>query len=386
VKVTGLVKGTAYTFQVAAVNAAGTGVYSAKSSPAVVPRAVPGTPLNFMVSADDKQANLSWDAPANNGDAISDYVVKSCRGATCTEFVHEPSSNTTITVTGLSNGTAYTFKVAAKNAAGVGGEATSGGVTPRTVAGAPTGVAGTPGDRRVDLTWTAPVDSGGAAVSDYVVQYCTTTCTTFVDAVSSATSATVTGLTNGTTYTFQVAAVNAARTGGYSARSSEVTPRTVPGAPTSVTTEVNSSGGVIVSWTAPTDNGGAVITDYMVQSCISTTCTNFVRTPESALTTQTVTGLTKGTAYTFKVAAKNVAGFGAYSTASSPAVTPRSAPGAPTDIVAVPGNQKLDVTWKAPAVTNGSAITDYIINVCDTVARRTFTDQRIKAMRSPSGT
>jgi hypothetical protein len=175
----------------------------------------------------------------------------------------------------------------------------------------------------------------------------------------------VTGLTNGTTYTFQVAAVNAARTGGYSARSSEVTPRTVPGAPTSVTTEVNSSGGVIVSWTAPTDNGGAVITDYMVQSCISTTCTNFVRTPESALTTQTVTGLTKGTAYTFKVAAKNVAGFGAYSTASSPAVTPRSAPGAPTDIVAVPGNQKLDVTWKAPAVTNGSAITDYIINVCD---------------------
>jgi len=187
VKVTGLTKGTAYTFQVAAVNAAGTGVYSAKSSPAVVPRAVPGTPLNFMVAADDKQANLSWDAPANNGDVISDYVVKSCRLTTCTEFVHEPSSNTTITVTGLSNGTGYTFKVAAKNAAGVGGEATSGGVTPRTVAGAPTGVAGTPGDRRVDLTWTAPVDTGGAAVADYVVQSCIgNTCTTFVDAVSSA--------------------------------------------------------------------------------------------------------------------------------------------------------------------------------------------------------
>ena len=93
------------------------------------------------------------------------------------------------------------------------------------VPSAPTSVVGTAGSNQVSLTWSAPASDGGAAITDYVVQYATSAggaYTTFTDAVSTALSATVTGLTSGNTYYFKVAAVNAAGTGAYSSASSGV--------------------------------------------------------------------------------------------------------------------------------------------------------------------
>jgi hypothetical protein len=82
---------------------------------------------------------------------------------------------------------------------------------------------------------------------------------------------------------------------------------------------------VVVEWSAPQFNGGSAITDYTVQSCLSTTCTTFTRTASTS-TSATVTGLTKGTSYTFQVAAVNVAGTGLFAKASGSGVTPRSVP------------------------------------------------------------
>ena len=96
------------------------------------------------------------------------------------------------------------------------------------VPAAPTNVAGTPGNTRVSLAWTAPTNSGGAAITDYIVQFKTTAATswtTFSDGTSTSTSATVTGLTNGTGYVFRVAAINAAGTGSWSATSAGIAPR-----------------------------------------------------------------------------------------------------------------------------------------------------------------
>ena len=85
------------------------------------------------------------------------------------------------------------------------------------VPAAPTGISGTPGVGSVALSWTAPTNTGGAALTDYVVQYSTdqSSWTTFADGTSTATTATVTGLTGGTNYYFRVAAVNSAGTGAY---------------------------------------------------------------------------------------------------------------------------------------------------------------------------
>lgn len=94
--------------------------------------------------------------------------------------------------------------------------------------GAPTSVSGTVASGQSVVSWTAP--SGVASqtpITDYVVQYSSnsgSTWTTFSDGTSTATSATVTGLTNGTAYTFRVAAVNGVGQGAYSTASASVTP------------------------------------------------------------------------------------------------------------------------------------------------------------------
>ena len=92
---------------------------------------------------------------------------------------------------------------------------------------APSSLNATPGNSQVSLSWTAPVNVGSSAITDYVKQYSLnggSTWTTFSSSASTTTSATITGLTNGTAYVFRVAAVNAVGTGAYTAASSSVTP------------------------------------------------------------------------------------------------------------------------------------------------------------------
>jgi hypothetical protein len=87
------------------------------------------------------------------------------------------------------------------------------------VPGAPTSVVGVSGDTQVSLSWTAPSSNGGASITDYVVQYSSnsgSSWSTFVDGTSTTTTATVTGLTNGSSYTFRVSAVNDQGSGNYS--------------------------------------------------------------------------------------------------------------------------------------------------------------------------
>jgi titin len=372
--VTGLANGTAYTFRVAAVNAAGQGAFSATVS--ATPRTVPGAPSGLAASPGSTQVALSWTAPVSDGgSAASDYVVQYSAdgGSSWSTFADGVSTATSATVTGLANGTAYTFRVAAVNAAGQGAFSATASATPRTVPGAPTGLAATPGSTQVALSWTAPVSDGGSAVSDYVVQYSSnggSTWSTYVDKVSTATIATVTRLTNGTAYSFRVSAVNAAGTGAASATVS-ATPRTVPGAPTGLTAAVAPAGGVgsgqvRLSWTAPAATGGASISDYLVQySSNGGSSWSTFADATSTVTSATVTGLTNGTAYSFRVSALNVAGTGTASVTVS--ATPRTKPGAPRSVAAVVGpapgvgSGQVKVSWSAPTSTGGSPITAYVV-------------------------
>ena len=358
--VTGLTNGSTYTFKVAAINSVGTGTQSAASN-SVTPATTPGAPTIGTATGGNASASVSWTAPASNGGSpVTGYVVTPYIAGTAQTAQTFNSTATTETVTGLTNGTAYTFKVAAINSVGTGAQsAASNSVTPATTPGAPTIGTATPGNVSASLTWTAPASNGGAAITGYTVTpYIGATAQTAQTFNSTATTETVTGLTNGTAYTFEVAAINSVGTGAESAASNSVTPATTPGTPTIGTaTSGNASAGV--SWTAPASNGGSVITGYVVTPYITGTAQT-AQTFNSTATTETVTGLTNGTAYTFKVAAINAIGTGSQSAASN-SVTPATTPGAPTIGTATAGTASASVTWTAPASNGGAAITGYVV-------------------------
>jgi large repetitive protein len=223
-------------------------------------------------------------------------------------------------VSGLSNGATYTFKVAAKNVVGVGVAAVSSPVT----VGAPMApvvtAVGSPGQAKV--SWTAPANNG-AVVSKYVVSTYlgsvlqlskthTLTCSPLP--CSPPQTWTVTGLTNGSMYTFKITAANSRGTGPAGSTTIKVGSPTVPGVPTGLHATAGKASAT-VSWTGPA-NGSATITAYVVTPYKA----GVAQTPivfNSNATTETVTGLTSGRSYTFKVAARSGAGTGSASAASN---------------------------------------------------------------------
>ncbi|MBI1346297.1 hypothetical protein GC163_08395 [bacterium] len=179
----------------------------------------PGPPTGVTAAAGDTQATVSFSPPANNGwSAITTYTVTSSPGGfTAT------GSTSPITVTGLTNGVVYTLTVTATNAAGTSsGSSASNAVTPAvpTAPQPPTGVTATAGNAQATVRFSAPTNSGGAAITFYTV----TSSPGGITATGATSPLTVTGLTNGVPYTFTVTASNAVGASTGSAASSAVTP------------------------------------------------------------------------------------------------------------------------------------------------------------------
>jgi len=222
---------------------------------------------------------------------------------------------------------------------------------------APTGVSAVAGDGSAAVSWTAPADGGSPLTSHTVTPYINGAAQTpkTVSGSPPATSTTVTGLTNGTAYTFKVTATNAVGTGPASAASSAVTPGAPepPAAPTAVAAVAGDTT-ASVSWTAPAD-GGSPLTSYTITPYAGSTAQapkTVTGSPPAASTT--VTGLTNGTEYTFRVKATNDVGTGPASAPSDP-VTP-SAPQGPQYVQRV-GAEQLSVGLAGLSVTPSSPIT-----------------------------
>ncbi|MBR7828543.1 cadherin-like domain-containing protein [Actinospica sp. MGRD01-02] len=257
------------------------------------PPAAPGTPVvgGTVLSG---AALLSWAAPADNGAPIQSYQVDYSGGSqTC------PASPCTIT--GLTNGTTYTFTVKAQNVVGWSpASARSGPATPNTVPGAVSGLAvSDPQNGTLKLNWNAAPDQG-TPVLDYAVTW-----TGGGSATVSGTSFTATGLVNDTVYTFTVIPVNRQGPGPSATVSGQSAGAPAqPAAPSFSATELagSNSRAVTISWTAVDPNGPGPTTYTVTRTgggtdtvCSNVTATNCL---DAGIAND-------GTVYTYTVTAMN---------------------------------------------------------------------------------
>jgi hypothetical protein len=172
-------------------------------------------------------ATVSWSAPSA-GAPPSSYLITPYAGSDPQTPTTAGGSATSASLTALTAGTAYTFTVRALNEGGAGPEsAHSNAITPgsATAPAPPTVALARPASHSALVSWTAPADDGGSPVtSQTVTPYVGTTPQTPVQVGGTATTTTVPGLTNGTSYTFTVTATNAAGTSAPSDASNAVTP------------------------------------------------------------------------------------------------------------------------------------------------------------------
>lgn len=264
---------------------------------------IPRAPIGVNAVAGNGKATINW---KNSADAASYNVYyKTTAGVTRANGMKVAGALSGISITGLTNGTAYYFVVTAVNVRGESGLSAEVRAKPQVlVPSAPTGVNADAGNGQAAITWLA---SSGAV--SYNIYYSTTAGVTTGNGtkISGATSGgAITGLSNGTVYYFVVTAVNAE---GESAVSSEViaTPQAPPDAPT-LNIPMPGDGRVTLSWSATT-TGGPVVS-YKVYYSAGTTVTT--ADMEAALggasISYMVNGLTNATQYAFIVTAVNAIG------------------------------------------------------------------------------
>ncbi len=299
---------------------------------------------------------MSWTAPSSaGGSAISGYSVTATPTVGGVARGCSTTGATSCSVTGLTNGTAYTFRVTATNSAGEGPPSSpSNSATPVGPPSRPSVTQVVGGNGSATISWSAPTDDGGSQLNGYIVSASpavsgvSRTCSTSLTLSGLATSCTITGLLNGTEYTFTVGASNRAGLKGLpSVLSDPVTPATAPGSPF-ITSAVAGNGLVTVSWNPSSDTGGAPVLNYTVTA--SPTVGGVARTCVTGGNSCVVSGLTNGVAYTFTVTARNRVGTGSASGSSVPA-TP-AAP-LPTTVSAKTGTPVLT----SSAVTMITAVT-----------------------------
>ena len=264
-------------------------------------------PLSVSAVRGNAESTVSWAVPSGceGSSDVTGYTVTAIPGgASCTT-----TGATSCTVTGLNNGTPYTFQVVASSVDGDSiSSAPSNTVTPATVPDAPTITEVTSGNAAVTIKFDAPVDDGGSVITGYTA---TSSPANITAANCTSQQCTVTGLTNGVAYTFTVAASNAVGAGPASEPSPQVTPFTVPAAPTNLVAHPR-TGSIKMAFVAG-DTGGSPIENYEVSLNGGTSWSPL--TPADTASPITITGLSNDTEYSVMLRAINAAGAGPASVA-----------------------------------------------------------------------
>lgn len=352
-----LSNGTTYQVKIRAINSAGSGVESNAWSG--TPAGIPGAPTDLSVTPGNTSVTATWVAPlSNGGSAITGYTVTSNPEArTCTT-----TGATSCSISGLTNGTTYTFTVKATNAIGDSANSVASASVIPGVPDAPLITGVTPGNGQLSLDFNAPNDSG-SAITNYSYSTNGGANWTTLSPASTASPIVISGLANGTGYNVAIKAINARGSSAMSNIVVTATPTitaTAPGAPT-ITSIAPANASLLVSFTVGS-NGGEAITGYEYNIDASPNW-YLISSTTSPLT---ITGLTNATTYSVKIRAVNSVGSGGASNAVNG--TPASAPDSPSSVVGTAsqgpfGNGSIALSWAAPASNGGSPISGYKIEI-----------------------
>jgi len=383
-----LYRATDYWFTIIAVNAIGDSLESDQAA-VTTDSTAPFDPQNLDTdTVTDTSFRVYWTAPSDNGgEAIEAYNVWiKTTGETPPGSLDAPTyivagNVLTVLATGLTRATTYYVWVEAENS--IGTSALTGFVMETTSTTPPSAdlmfSAAAQSPSEIFLTWNAPSDNGGLAITAYIIRYGMSADNLMELATVSASTFTYShgSLPKYTEYFYSIAAVNSDGESDTTTVVSATTFSTVPGSPALTVREIMTDS-FIADWTAPADNGGKPITEYLIwlkeeESNIPTAAD----TPMSVaadIFTYTLTGLTRATSYTIFIAAVNADGRSAsFVGASYTLETNPEVPVAPTDLVFTierDSNQVINIARLAfqsdaesAELNGGAVITAYTLYV-----------------------
>src|SRR6266513_2384011 len=354
---TGLTPGTTYNYRVSAADAvpnysAWTATPVSVTTPAATDTTAPSTPTGLLASAvSSSQINLSWAASTDNVGVTGYLVYDADTGSTIAT-----TTTTSFTHSGLVPGTTHNYRVSAFDAVPNHSPWTDPPVSvttlpPDTTApSTPTEIlASAVSSSQINLSWTASTDD--VKVTRYIVRrdgvkIATPVSTSYAD----------TGLSAATTYSYTVAARDAAGnispiSPSVSVTTASAADTTPPVTPSGLTAAAAGSTGANLSWSASTDNVG--VTGYIVRR-------DGVQVATPATTSYADAGLSAAATYNYTVAARDAAGNSSPISASVGVTTGSTPPPPPSNSASLAWDSVTDPNLSGYRLYFGTAPGAYL--------------------------
>ncbi|MGO4531801.1 S-layer homology domain-containing protein [Paenibacillus sp. 2TAF8] len=237
----------------------------------------PANPRHLTAESGDRKVTVKWDMEPD----VTQYRIYMATDADPNHRVEvTANASSPYTIPDLVNGTTYYFVVKAENVGGMSEASNLVSAIPSNMPGVPTDVTATPGDGQAVLKFTAPTDDGGSPITGYEV----TVSPGERKITGNASPITITGLSNGTSYTFTVKAMNGAGKGAESVPSNAVVPlaTSVPSNNSPSTPPAATAPGPSTTPTQPATTGVDILVNGKVENAGQATVTK--RDQQTALT------------------------------------------------------------------------------------------------------
>lgn len=342
--------GVSYTFRLAALTGGSEG--TSVSATVTIP-SQPGAPTGLSAEMSGGDLAVTWSAPTASGRlSVTGYKVSWAIGQT-TGSATTAASVLRYTIASPTRGSTIDITITAVSALGSGSSATVSYTVPAPPS-APRNLALTMSAGNLQVSWSAPAQSGTASVSGYVLKWQYDNVASTVTLGWSALSHSITSPVAGKGYTVTLTATSAAGAGP--AATGSITIPAVPGPPRNLSASVSGSD-LTVSWSAPSYGGTSSITGYSLKWKFGTPEQSGSATVGSDASSYTIASVVAGATYQLSLTASNSVGAGIAATLS---YTVPSPPGMPRDLDAeIQSNGDFRVSWKVPTYAGTSPITKY---------------------------